>query len=256
MGDIHVYQLVQTWMPRALLHHQASLCAMTGAMSAVNRCTATSKGLGRERRRGAVERLKPARTDGPSDTVWVRVPHRGRMEMPGMVGERRPGEARQTDYITPFAINARATCFRYDGRVAPQQILRDGEVPYKSSSCTRSPSYTVQPRSGVAHAGGHLCRSGVAGLSRAPGSRSGVLVGRAASGVASFSPSGASRARGTETRLYLHGTQRAYWRHCGYADVSCANAGPTAGCWGRVLAALRRWWLWIGCGWSSPPSTF
>ena len=48
--------------------------------------------------------------------------------MPGMVGERRPGEARQTDYITPFAINARATCFRYDGRVAPQQILRDGEV--------------------------------------------------------------------------------------------------------------------------------
>lgn len=45
-----------------------------------------------------------------------------------LVGGRRPGEARQTDYITPFAINARVTCFRYDGRVAPQQIVRDGEV--------------------------------------------------------------------------------------------------------------------------------
>jgi hypothetical protein len=99
--------------------------------------------------------------------------------MPGMVGERRPGEARQTDYITPFTVNARATCFRYDGRVAPQQILRDGEVttPLSPSPLCRhlvSPACEGQSR-GFAH-GTHGAGSvdmdasrANAGLSTVPG---------------------------------------------------------------------------------------
>jgi hypothetical protein len=34
----------------------------------------------------------------------------------------------RAEYITPFAVNATAACFRYDGRVAPHQLMRDGEL--------------------------------------------------------------------------------------------------------------------------------
>lgn len=48
--------------------------------------------------------------------------------MPGQITDPAAPAVSRADYVTPFAVNATVSCFRYDGRVAPQQIARDGEL--------------------------------------------------------------------------------------------------------------------------------
>jgi len=50
--------------------------------------------------------------------------------LPGLVDDNplQQHSISRAEYITPFAVNATAACFRYDGRVAPHQLMRDGEL--------------------------------------------------------------------------------------------------------------------------------